>query len=119
MQHQRHIQRIIQSNTEEEEGKGKEEKGREAVLYGVPQIEREQVGVGLAIILFGYLFAGYIGVISASISILVWILGNAIVSTFNAVQITSYFTIIEDGLGVGFRGGFANGVAAFLSSTLD
>ena len=98
MQHQWHIQQIIQSNTEEEEGKGKgkEEKGREAVLYGGTEIEEEQVGVGLQLALVGYSFAPYIGVISASISESIWARGSAIISSFNGfiqAPISVIFTV--------------------------
>ena len=123
-----------------------EEKGREAVLCGAPQIEREQVGVGLQLILFGYLFGRRIGTISASISELIWVRGSAIVSTFNGVtqapsgaiftvfsgvigivivaHISAYLTTVEGrigdgiggGIGRGFSGGFSGGVAVYVAA---
>ena len=60
-------EREVERETERE-GVGKEKRSREVVLYGAPALEGEQVGVGLEIILFGYLFAPQIGVISASIN---------------------------------------------------
>ena len=116
----------------------KEEKGQEAVLYGAPQIERKQVGVGLAIILFGYLFAPHIGTISASIIELVWAHGSAIVSIFNGVtqapsgailsmftgvigiviaaHISAYLKTVDCGFGGGFGGGFSDGVAVYVAA---
>ena len=89
-------------------------KGKEEIVvsYGGTEIEEVQVGVGLQLVLFGCLFAAHIGAFSASIGESIWARGITIISISNAVQIASYFTTMEGG----FRGGFANGVAAFLSS---
>ena len=123
-----------------EVAEGKEERATEteAVLYGAREIEGEQVGIGLEIILFDYLFAPHVGAISASISELIWALASAIVSTFNgfiqapsgailstfndvigivtAEHVSAYLTTVEGGFGRGFENEFAAGFAAFLST---
>ena len=118
----------------------KKKKKRESVLYGGTEIEREQVGVELEIILFGYLFGRRVGTISASISELIWTRGSAIISSFNGfiqapisviftafngvigivivAHISAYLTTVEGGIGGGFSEGVAVYVAAFFSNVI-